>query len=135
MLDLLGRIRRADPIIRDYGDPFIKGPGDVTIGVMVSVRCRPKHSITALSHDTQGCVRASNIEKWLAGGHGVHCGPSQCVGLLCGVGGGAHIALSTRILCGMQWHMVQHDGLLDCCLQGDLWAWMLYLPSGVTHLD
>lgn len=62
MLDHLGWIRRGDPLIRDYGDSFIRGPSDVTIAVMMSIRCRAKHAITTLGHDAKGCVGASNIE-------------------------------------------------------------------------
>jgi len=36
----------------------------------MSVRCSLESTITTLGHDTHVCVGASNVEQWLAGGHG-----------------------------------------------------------------
>ena len=65
-------IHFSDPLRRIWGDdPFVGRYSDTTMETMLPIGGSPTCRGTTLGHHIQGCVGASSIERWIAGGHGV----------------------------------------------------------------
>ena len=65
-------IHFSDPLRRIWSDvPFVGRYSDATVETMIPIGGSPTGKGIALGHHIQGCVGASSIEQWTAGGHGV----------------------------------------------------------------